>query len=397
MTHNIELRDGTCVVLGTSTTLHADTFPIYLVEGTDGTNANLHPLAGDVTAVMRLLKCPWGTYRLADLDGKHNPQDVKAINEVDETAYKPLLKVALWLQNYLTREMRPTGLYSDGVLYESARKAQAGYLDVSSAEKFTQSLIDVLEALHAETIETYSTAKETLEKVIARVHNVLNQPYKATVAFHNTDYSKHSDVGAGYYFTDGFPAVLVGDILEVVSGNEVMYGRIVGIDRNKSMVRVRSAHGGYGTLIKVDALHNPWVLTNNDMTYTVDSVRVVPARNEKVAKSWLETCEHVKAPTRAVEEVFKQYAGQSSDENGLATPKSLQAPVKELYFTPNPWEEGQFLVNVEDGLIDDGVEYWDWKARHLLSEEGCIGARVLEALTQIQGVTECLKKLHLEN
>lgn len=140
-----------------------------------------------------------------------------------------------------------------------------------------------------------------------------------------------------------------------------------------------------------------WVLAGNDTAYRVKSIRVVPARDEKSAKAWVETCEHLKSHAESMQEIFKQYAGQVRGESTLTTPKSLCVPLWELYSDPNPWEKGKFLIALEKGDVNSSTEYWEWKARLLLSEDGYIGARVTEALTQISGALEYLKKLQLKN
>lgn len=397
MSGNSKLKDGTCIALNSCTTLNADVFPIYRVEGTDGEIANLHPLVGDSTNFKRLLKAPAGNYSLTGLDSKKTPTTVQDIDVVDGEAFKPVLEVALWLKAYLDRETYLSEFYSDGALYKASLKAQCTYLPVSSPEKFAQSLIAVLETLHSETQEACNDAKAALEEVFARVHDVQNQSYKTTVAFHNTDYSKHPKTGKGYYVESGLPAVMVGDALEVVSDDKVMYCRILRINRNESTVRVKSAKGGEGTLIKTSRWNDTWVLAGSDTAYRVKSIRVVPARDEKSAKAWVETCDHLKSHSEAIQEIFEQYAGQGRGENSLFTPRSLRAPLWELYSTPNPWEAGQFLATQEDGDVDSGTEYWEWKARQLLSEDGYIGARATETLSQIIGALECLKKLHPKN
>lgn len=397
MTKNFDLKNNTYIALASSTRLCDDIFPIYRIEGTDGESANLHPLVGNSTSIKRLLKAPLGNYALTDLDGKKNPRDVKVIDVVNGEAYKPALEVALWLKAYLGRETYLSEFYSDGALYKASLKAQCTYLSVSSPEKFAQSLIAVLETLHSETSNAYNDAKSVLEEVFTRVHEMINQPYKTTVAFHNTDYSKHPKTGEGYYTEPGLPAVMVGDTLEVVSDDKVMYCRIIRIDRKESTVRVKSAKGGEGTLIKTSRRNDTWVLAGNDTAYRVKSIRVVPARDEKSAKAWVETCDRLKSRTESIHEIFEQYAGRVRGENSLATPKSLRAPLWELYSAPNPWDEAQFLTPQEDGDVDSSTEYWEWKARQLLSEEGYIGARVTETLAQISGALEYLKKLYPEN
>lgn len=397
MSKNFDLKNNTYIALASSTRLCDDIFPIYRIEGTDGESANLHPLVGNSTSIKRLLKAPLGNYALTDLDGKKNPRDVKVIDVVNGEAYKPALEVALWLKAYLERETYLSEFYSDGALYKASLKAQCTYLSVSSPEKFAQSLIAVLETLHSETSNAYNDAKSVLEEVFTRVHEMINQPYKTTVAFHNTDYSKHPKTGEGYYTEPGLPAVMVGDTLEVVSDDKVMYCRILRIDRKESTVRVKSAKGGEGTLIKTSRRNDTWVLAGNDTAYRVKSIRVVPARDEKSAKAWVETCDRLKSRTESIHEIFEQYAGRVRGENSLATPKSLRAPLWELYSAPNPWNEGQFLIAQENGDADTGAECWEWKARQLLSEEGYIGARATEALTQISGALEYLKKLYPEN
>lgn len=323
MTKNFDLKNNTYIALASSTRLCDDIFPIYHLEGTDGESANLHPLVGNSTSIKRLLKAPLGNYALTDLDGKKNPRDVKVIDVVNGEAYKPALEVALWLKAYLERETYLSEFYSDGALYKASLKAQCTYLSVSSPEKFAQSLIAVLETLHSETSNAYNDAKSALEEVFTRVHEMINQPYKTTVAFHNTDYSKHLKTGEGYHTEPGLPAVMVGDTLEVVSDDKVMYCRILRIDRKESTVRVKSAKGGEGTLIKTSRRNATWVLAGNDTAYRVKSIRVVPARDEKSAKAWVETCDRLKSRTESIHEIFEQYAGRVRGENSLATPKSL--------------------------------------------------------------------------
>lgn len=397
MSESLKLKDETCITLNSSTTLSADVFPICRVDGTDGESANLYPLVGDSTNFKRLLKAPLGNYSLTGLGGTKNPTTVQDIDVVDGEAFKPVLDVALWLKSYLERETYLSEFYSDGALYEASLKAQHAYLPVSSPEKFAQSLIAVLETLHSETSNAYNDAKSALEEVFTRVHDAQNQPYKTTVAFHNTDYSKHPKTGEGYYTEPGLPAVMVGDTLEVVSDDKVMYCRILRIDRKESTVRVKSAKGGEGTLIKTSRWNDTWVLAGNDTAYRVKSIRVVPARDEKTAKAWVETCDHLKSHAESLREIFEQYAGQTRGENSLFTPKSLRAPLWELYSNPNPWDAGQFIITQEDGDTDGDTEYWEWKARQLLSKDGYIGARATEALTQISGALEYLKKLHPKN
>lgn len=397
MSENFDLKNNTYIALGSGTRLSDDVFPIYRVEGTDGESANLHPLVGDSTNIKRLLKAPLSNYALTDLDETKNPRDVKVIDAVDGEAYKPALEVALWLKSYLERETYLSEFYSDGALYEASIKVRHAYLPIDTPEKFTQSLVSVLETLHSETFNAYNDAKSALEEVFTRVHEMINQPYKTTVAFHNTDYSKHPKTGEGYYTEPGLPAVMVGDTLEVLSDDKVMYCRIIRIDRNESTVRVKSAMGGEGTLIKTSRWNDMWVLAGNDTAYRVKSIRVVPARDEKAAKEWVETCEHLKSRAESMQEIFKQYAGQVRGESTLTTPKSLCVPLWELYSDPNPWEKGKFLIALENGDVDSSTEYWEWKARLLLSEDGYIGARVTEALTQISGALEYLKKLQPKN
>lgn len=397
MSESLELKDGICIALNSGTRLCVDAFPIYRVEGTDGESANLHPLVGDSTNFKRLLKAPVGNYSLTGLDGKETPVTVQDIDVVDGEAFKPVLDVALWLKAYLDRETYLSEFYSDVALYKASVKAQCTYLPVSSPEKFAQSLIAVLETLHSETQEAYNDAKAALEEVFTRVREAQNQPYKTTVAFHNTDYSKHPKTGKGYYVESGLPAVMVGDTLEVVSDDKVMYCRVIRIDRNESTVRVKSAKGGEGTLIKTSRWNDTWVLAGTDTAYRVKSIRVVPARDEKSAKAWVETCEHLKSRDEAIQGIFEQYASLGRGENSLFTPRSLRAPLWELYSTPNPWDEAQFLIAQENGDVGTEAECWEWKARQLLSEEGYIGARVTETLTQISGALEYLKKLHPKN
>lgn len=397
MSKNFDLKNNTYIALASGARLCDDVFPIYRVEGTDGESANLHPLVGDSTKIKRLLKAPLGNYALTDLDGTKNPRDVKVIDVVNGEAYKPALEVALWLKAYLERETYLSEFYSDGALYKASLKAQCTYLSVSSPEKFTQSLIAVLETLHSETSNAYNDAKSALEEVFTRVHDAQNQPYKATVAFHNTDYSKHPKTDKGYYVELGLPAVMVGDTLEVVSDDKVMYCCVLRIDRKESTVRVKSAKGGEGTLIKTSRWDDTWVLAGNDTAYRVKSIRVVPARDKKAAKAWVETRDHLKSRAESIHEIFEQYAGRLRGENNLATPKSLRAPLWELYSTPNPWDEGQFLIAQENGDADTEAECWVWKARQLLSKEGYIGARATDALAQISGALEYLKKHHPKN
>lgn len=397
MSENLKLKDGTCIALNNTTTLNADVFPIYRVEGTDGESANLHPLVGDSTNFKRLLKAPVGSYSLTGLGGEKTPTTVQGIDVVDGEAFKSVLEVALWLKAYLDHETYLSGFYGEGVLRDASTKAQCAYLPVSSPEKFAQSLIAVMETLHSETQEAYSNAKAALEEVFARVHEVQNQPYKTTVAFHNTDYSKHPKTGKGYYVELGLPAVMVGDTLEVVSDDKVMYCRVLRIDRKESTVRVKSVKGGEGTLIKTSRWNDTWVLAGSDTAYRVKSIRVVPARDEKSAKAWVETCDHLKSRSESIQEIFEQYAGQTRGENSLFTPRSLRAPLWELYSTPNPWDEGQFLIAQENGDVGSEAECWEWKARQLLSKEGCVGARATDALAQISGALEYLKKLYPEN
>ena len=128
-------------------------------------------------------------------------------------AYKPTLEVALWLESLILSVKRYLSeFYSDGALYKASLKAQCTYLSVSSPEKFAQSLIAVLETLHSETSNAYNDAKSALEEVFTRVHEMINQPYKTTVAFHNTDYSKHPKTGEGYYTEPGAPSCHGGGI-----------------------------------------------------------------------------------------------------------------------------------------------------------------------------------------
>jgi hypothetical protein len=397
MSKNFDLKNNTYIALASSTRLCDDIFPIYRIEGTDGESANLHPLVGDSTNIKRLLKAPLGNYALTDLDGTKNPRDIKVIDVVNGEAYKPALEVALWLKAYLERETYLSEFYSDGALYKASLKAQCTYLSVSSPEKFAQSLIAVLKTLHSETSNAYNDAKSALEEVFTLVHDVQNQPYKTTVAFHNTDYSKHPKTDKGYYVESGLPTVMVRDTLEVVSDDKVMYCRVLRIDRKESTVRVKSAKGGEGTLIKTSRWNDTWVLAGNDTAYRVKSIRVVPARDEKSAKAWVETCEYLKSRAESMQEIFKQYSGQVRGESALTTPKSLCVPLWELYSDPNPWEKGKFLIALENGDVDSSTEYWEWKARLLLSEDGYIGARVTEALTQISGALEYLKKLQPKN
>lgn len=160
---------------------------------------------------------------------------------------------------------------------------------------------------------------------------------------------------------------------------------------------MKSAKGGEGTLIKTSPRNDTWVLAGNDTAYRVKSIRVVPARDEKSAKAWVETCDHLKSRNEAIQEIFEQYAGLVRGENSLFTPKSLRVPLWELCSTPSPWDEVQFLIAQENGNADTETESWEWKARQLLSKEGYIGARVTETLAQISGALEYLKKLHPKN